>query len=138
MLAGSRDKEPSESYLPSLATHREGGEAWPLSDKEPADPVGGRGRRAADSSPEMRVLQESLYTDCEPDKDKQRSSLLQLGVALRRLVLINQPVRRGLLVAGGLEMLGLYAIRSSAADWPAICPQPSFHLGCIKRHKEVN
>lgn len=57
LLAGSPDKEPSESYLPSPATHREGGEAWPLSDKEPADPVAGRGRRVADSCPDMRVVQ---------------------------------------------------------------------------------
>lgn len=66
----------SESYLPSPATHRDSGEAWPLSDKEPADPVVGRGRRVADGCPEMGVLQQSLCRDCEPDKDKQRSSLL--------------------------------------------------------------
>lgn len=38
--------------------------------------LGGRGRRVADSCPEMKVLQESLCRDCEPDKDRRRSSLL--------------------------------------------------------------
>lgn len=41
----------------------------------------GGGRRVADSCPEMRALQGSLCRECEPDKDKGRSSLLSLGVA---------------------------------------------------------
>lgn len=130
LLAGSPDKEPSESYLPSPATHREGGEAWPLSDSEPADPVPGRGRRVAGSCPEMRVLQESLHRECESDKEERRASLAWLGVAC-----VNQTAyaERPPGSRQFRDAVCCSAIRSGPAGWPAICPQPSFHLGCIKK-----
>lgn len=68
-------KSPQKATFQALP-HTEKAERPGLFLTEPADLVPGRGRRMADSCPEMRVLQESLCRECESDKDERRVSLL--------------------------------------------------------------